>query len=160
MQISTPLQGQAVRLDDDGHVRRLQVGHRRVIIGEGLVGSRGDAVLLHQVFGEDLAALDDGRGLAGTEGGDAHLRQRVHHAQAQRIVGRNDDEVDRVVLRPGGDARHIGGLVGQALADGRHAAVAGGRVKLGDLRILRDFQGDGVLTATAANDKNVHNEPP
>ena len=87
---------------------------------------------------------------------DADLRQRIHHAQAQGIIGRDDHEVDGVVLRPGGDARHVRGLEGHALADRCHAAVAGGRVELGDRGILRNLQGDGVLTATAANDENFH----
>ena len=72
----------------------LDVVHDLGGVVEGLILRGGDAVLLHQVLGEDLAGLDAGRGLVRAEGRDADLCQRVHHAQCQRVVLRHHDVVE------------------------------------------------------------------
>ena len=81
---------EAVGLDHDGDGAALHVFERGVDVVEDLVGGGGDAVLLHEALGEDLAALYLGGALEGAEGGYAGLVERVHHAEAEGVVGRHD----------------------------------------------------------------------
>ena len=89
---------QTVGLDDDGRALRINIGAGSVRVGEELILCRGDAVLFHQVLGKCLARLDDGGLLVGAEAGNARLAQRVHRAEGQRIVRRDDGVVDPVRL--------------------------------------------------------------
>ena len=93
----TLAQSQTVRLDDNGvFVHLLDVGNCRMGIVKGLIAGSGNAVLLHQVLGKDLAALEDCRIGTGTKGGDTSLVERIHHAQYQRVIRRNHNKVDAV----------------------------------------------------------------
>ena len=89
---------QAVGLDDDGRALRLNIGAGGVRVGEELILCRGDAVFFHQILGKGLARLDDGGLFVGAEARDARLGQRVHRAEGQRIVRRDDGVVDPVRL--------------------------------------------------------------
>ena len=121
-------QGQTVRLHHDGGPLGAHIGQGGVHIGEGLVLGGGDVVLAHQLLGEGLAGLDDGRVGPGAEGGDARRLQGVHHAQGQGVVRGHHDEVHGVVLGPLHHALHIGGLDGHAGGHLGDAPVAGGAV--------------------------------
>ena len=147
---------QTIRLDDDGHIRRLQILDRRVIIVKRLIRRRRNAVLLHQVLREHLAALDDGGILSRAERGNPLLRQRIHHAEAQRVVRRDDDEIHLVLRRPADDAVHVRRLEGQAGRNLRDAAVAGRGVQRRHFRVFLDFQRDGVFASAAADDEYLH----
>ena len=111
---------QTVGLDDDGRALRLNIGAGGLHVGEELVLRRGDAVLFHQILGKGLARLDDGGLFVGAEARDARLGQRVHRAEGQRIVRRDDGVVDPVRFRKFD-------LRGDVLcADLRHADRVGG----------------------------------
>ena len=111
---------QTVGLDDDGRALRVNIGTGGVRVGEELILCRGDAVFFHQVLGKCLARLDDGGLLVGAEAGNARLAQRVHRAEGQRIVRRDDGVVDPVHFRKFD-------LRGDVLcADLRHADRVGG----------------------------------
>ena len=90
---------QTVGLDDDGRALRINIGAGSVRVGEELILCRGDAVFFHQILGKCLARLDDGGLLVGAEARDARLGQRVHRAEGQRIVRRDDGVVDPVHFR-------------------------------------------------------------
>ena len=111
---------QTVGLDDDGRALRINIGAGSVRVGEELILCRGDAVLFHQVLGKCLARLDDGGLLVGAEAGNARLAQRVHRAEGQRIVRRDNGVVDPVRL---GKLDLRGDVL---CADLRHADRVGG----------------------------------
>ena len=149
----TLAQSQTVRLDDD---RVLSLGpdvvHDLGRVVKRLIPGGGDAVFLHQVFGEDLGSLDAGRCLVRAKGRDADRRQRIDHAQSQRVVLR-DDDIIKLFLRCKRDhGVHIGGLDVLALGVIADAAVAGCAPDLAAVRALLQCLDDGVLTSAAAND--------
>ena len=111
---------QTVGLDDDGRALRINIGAGGVRVGEELILCRGDAVFFHQILGKCLARLDDGGLFVGAEARNARLGQRVHRAEGQRIVRRDDGVVDPVRFRKFD-------LRGDVLcADLRHADRVGG----------------------------------
>ena len=82
---------QSVRLDDRGIAVSLgDVSKCRLRVVEHLIRRAGNAEPLHQILGKHLAALDDGGSPVGAEGADALRLKRVHHAENQRIVGRDE----------------------------------------------------------------------
>ena len=111
---------QTVGLDDDGRALRVNIGAGGVRVGEELILCRGDAVFFHQILGKCLARLDDGGLFVGAEARDARLGQRVHRAEGQRIVRRDDGVVDPVRL---GKLDLRGDVL---CADLRHADRVGG----------------------------------
>ena len=150
-------QGQTVGLHHKAAFRLgVQVADRPVIIVEGFVSGGGNAVFLHQVLGEHLAALDDGGLLVGAEGGNARLPEHVHQPQAQRIIRGHHHIVHLLLLAEGGDARHIGGLEGHQFAQGGHAAVAGRGIELRDSGVFRNPGGNGMLASAAAHNEYLH----
>ena len=150
-------QRKAVRLDDKrvlpvgAHISR---GLARV--RKRLVGGRGDAVLLHQVFAEHLAAFQNGGGLVGAKGGNALFRQRVHHAQHQRVVRRDDHIIDALLHSKGHHARHVGGGDGHAHGVAGDTAVARRGIQRGAPRAFLQLADDSVLPPAPADNQNLH----
>ena len=152
----TLAQGQTVGLDDRGDGGGFQILEGGGHIVEHFIFRRGDAVLLHQILGEDLAALDDGGIGPGTEAGNALGFQSIHSTQHQRIVRSNDRIVDLVLhskFRDLGNVRCPDGHADRVPCD---AAVAGQGID--NLYGLIFFQllDDGVLTTAAADYKDFH----
>ena len=149
----TLAKSQTIRLDDD---RVLSLGpdvvHDLGRVVKRLIPGGGDAVFLHQVFGEDLGSLDAGRCLVRAKGRDADRRQRIDHAQSQRVVLRDDDVIELFLRRKRDHGVHIGGLDVLALGVIADAAVAGCAPDLAAVRALLQCLDDGVLTSAAAND--------
>ena len=145
-------QGKAVRLHHDGGPLRPDIGQGSIPIGESFVFGGGDVVLLHQLFGESLAGLNDSGVGPGAEGGDPRRLQGVHHAQGQGVVRGHHDEVHRVLLGPGHHGLHVRGLDGHALGHLGDAPVARGAVQLGHLGTLSQLPADGVLPPASADD--------
>ena len=147
-------QRQTVRLDDHRVLALgLDVVHDFGGVVEGLILSGRDAVLLHQVFGEDLGGLDAGSRLVRAEGRDADLRQRIHHAQCQRVVLRHHHIIELFLRRKGHHGLHIGGLDVLALGVVADAAVARRAPDLAAVRALLQRLDDGVLPPAAADDQ-------
>ncbi len=144
-------QGQAVSLDDRGNGSSVQIAKRRFQIGKNLVGRGGDAILLHKVLGENLAALDDGSIGSGAEAGNPRRLQSIHAAQHQRII-RCDHRVIHSIFpgKPDNGVNilcpdiHTGGIRG-------NTAIAGQGKYLRNLRILFQTLNDGMLPATTAD---------
>ena len=149
----TLAQSQTICLDDD---RILALGpdviHDLGRVIKRLIPGGGDAVFLHQVFGEDLGSLDAGRCLIRAESRDADRRQRIDHAQSQRVVLRDDDVIELFLRCKRDHGVHIGGLDVLALGVIADAAVAGCAPDLAAVRALLQCLDDGVLTSAAAND--------
>ena len=145
-------QGQAVRLDHRRDRRSLKVFQGLFRVSEDLVGRGGNAVFLHQVLGEDLAALDDGGVRAGTEAGDALLFQRVHTAQHQRIVRCDNSVIDLRAAGESDDAFDVRRLHVDADSVRRDTAVARQGVDRLHGGILLQFFDDRMLAAATADD--------
>ena len=146
-------QRKAVGLDDHRILALgLDVLHDLGGVVEGLILRGGDAVLLHQVFGEDLGGLDAGRSLVRAERRDADLCQSVHHAQCQRVVLRYHDIVELFRLCKTHHRLHIGGLNVDAVGVIADAAVAGRTPDFAAVGALLQCLDDGVLASAAAND--------
>ena len=153
-------QGQTVGLDHDGHFRRFQIlqGRRRIV--KALIGGGGDAVLLHQVLGKNLAALNLGRRGPGAEAGDAFFVQRVHRPQHQGVVRGHHGVVHLLLHGKSHNALDVLGPDGDALRIRGDAAVAGQGVDFGDFRVLFQLFDDGVFAAAAADHKKLHSLSP
>ena len=153
----TLAQGQTVRLDDNGvFVHLLDVGNCRMGIVKSLIAGSGNAVLLHQILGKDLAALEDCRIGTGAEGGNASLVKRIHHAQYQRVIRRNYDKVDSVIL---GEAHNTVDISGTALhTDGicRNTAVARQSIDRFRLGALLERPDNGMFPSAGTNYQNFH----
>lgn len=149
-------QGQAVGLDDDGGTLPADVFQRGLKGRKGVVLRGGNVIFCHQALGENLAGLNDRRVFSGAEGGDAPRLHGVHHAQGQRVIRGDHDEINLMLRRPIHHGRYIGGLNGDALGQGGDTAVARGTEEGFDLRAFGQGPDEGVLAAAAANDKNVH----
>ena len=89
------------------------------LLGLGAVGRdhelrRRDAVPRHELLGEDLAALELGRGLARTEDAQAPVLELVHDPQRERQLGSDDRQIDAEL---GGEPGQLVDLLGAV----RHA---------------------------------------
>ena len=146
----------AIRLDNDRRAVLLDVLNRvRRVLKNGIACGR-DIVFLHQILGKGLAALDDGSVLARTEGADACGLERVNHAECERIIRRDHDEVGLVLLGESHYAVDVGRLDGNALRLSGNAAVARGTPDVVHLGAFLQCMDDGVLTAAAADNQNFH----
>ena len=145
-------QGQTVGLDHDGEGGGAQIGKRLGRIVKDLIGGGGNVILVHQVLGKDLAALNPGGLGVGTEAGNSRLMEPVHTAQGQRIVGRDYGEVHGVgfgKVHNGVDV--LGTDLGNAHGVGSDAAVAGQSVDGLHSGIFPQFFDNGVFAASAAD---------
>ena len=105
-------------------------------LGENLIARGWDAVFLHQVFGEDLAAFDDGGFAAGTETGNSGVLQSINASEDKGIVRRYHSIVDLIGHGECDDGCDILGTDRHTLGILRNAAVAGKRKNLTDLRVF------------------------
>ena len=148
--------GQAVGLDHDRRALGLHMGMGRGSVREGGVGGGGDAVAHHEGLGKGLGAFQLGGGLGGAEDAQAVGAELVHHPCRQRAFGAYDREADLFLLGPGPQFGDIGQRqIVQAVGAGG-AAIARSHMHHLDLGRLRQLPGQGVFTATAANDENLH----
>ncbi len=85
---------QAIGLDDDGRFLLLDIFTGGLIIGEGSAAGAGNAVPLHQVFGEDLAPLYLGGGSGRTKDGHTGGLKAVDDAGGQRRLRADDRQVN------------------------------------------------------------------
>ncbi|MPM04506.1 hypothetical protein SDC9_50784 [bioreactor metagenome] len=132
-------QRRAVRLDDAGIRRLVQIGVSAFGAVEHFVIRRRDAEFMHERFGKALASLYFGGGFAGAETANALCAEPVANAQNQRVVRADDGEVDFVFHRERDDFVNLGSADGHALRVRLHAAVAGQRVNLIDARVFAQF---------------------
>ena len=134
------------------HVRK-----RRLKLGEAAITSCGDAVGLHELLAVRLAALKLRTLHIRAEDRHAGFAQHVGHARHQRRFRADDHQVDGVALHElqnglavlGVQARHV-------LRDGVRPAVARGRVQVVGTGGFRQGPRNGVLTAAAAQNQDVH----
>ena len=145
-------QRQAVGLDDGGDGGGVQISKGGGHVVEDLIPGGGDTVFLHEIFGEDLAALDDGSPGAGAEAGNFSCFQRVHAAQYQGIVRCDHGVIYLLFLREGDNLVDFRCADGDAHCVRRDAAVAGESENLRDRGILFQAFDDGVFPSAAAYD--------
>ena len=147
---------QAVGLDDDGRAVLVDEGVGRLGVGEGFIEGRGDAMALHEVLGKSLGAFQLRGLLRGAEDAQATGPELVHDTGGQRGLRANHRQHDLVGLGEIGQRLDVGdGHVDQARI-ARRAAIARGHIDLARLGRLSQLPGQGVFTATRANDEDVH----
>ena len=149
-------QGKSVRLDHGRDRRGFQVFKGFFRIRKNLVRRGGNTIFLHQVLGENLAAFNDGRVGAGAEAGNAFRLQSVHASQHQRIIRSNNRVINLRVPGEGHNPFNIRRLnihTGRVRGD---TAVARQGINRFNSRILFQLFDDGMFTAAAADNKQVH----
>ena len=149
--------GQSVVLDHPGGAEAIE---RRVEVGRGVddLAVRGaDAGRGHDVLGERLRPLDPG-GVGGrAEAGDPGRADGVGDTEHQRHLGADDDQVGAATSRASAttaspDATSTA-WVSAMLGD---PGVAGGTEQLGDRRVSREGQEQGVFTGSGTDDEYAH----
>lgn len=148
---------QAVGLDHNRRALFLQVGQRWLDLGEILVVGGRDLVTRQEILGEGLGAFQLGRALGWAEAVQAAAAEQVDHTDNQRCFRADDGQVD-VFLGEVGQLLQGAHVDGDVLALGFNGGtgVARGNEDFLDAWVLGDFPGQGVLTATAADDQNFH----
>ncbi|MNR16527.1 hypothetical protein D3C85_1331350 [compost metagenome] len=110
-----------------------------------------------EVLGEGLGAFQLGSAGCWTEAVQATGAEQVDHASHQRDF-RPDDGQGDILLGKVGQLLKRQDVNGDVLALGLNGrtGVARGNENFLHARILSHFPGQGVFTATAANDQNIH----
>ena len=148
--------GQTVVLDDPGRAEPVECGVEpgRVVDDLGMGGR--DPRGLHDVLGEGLRPLDL-RGLGTrTEGRDAGRAQGVGDPEDQGHLGTDDHEVGADLACQRDDRVAGDGVDGMVRGDRRGAGVARGDVQVGDRRIVRQTDEEGMFAAARADHEYAH----
>ena len=145
-------QCQAVCLDNGRDRSSLQICQRFFHIIKGLVACGRNAVFLHQIFGKDFAAFDDGCIGPRAETRNADRLERIHASEYQWIIRCDDSIVDLFFAGKLCDAVDVFRVDRDALCVTRDAAVSRNGKDFRDLRVFFDLLDNGVFAAAAAND--------
>ena len=117
-------QRQAICLDDQRNFCRFDILQRLLCVRKSLILRCGDVVFLHQLFGERLAGLDNGRIFLWPKSPDALFFQRIHHAHGQRIIRRHYHQIHLLPLRKSHHIFNIRRRNIHTSCDLRNAAIA------------------------------------
>ena len=120
-------------------------------IGKDLIFCGRDAVFLHEILREHLAALNDRGSLGGTEDLEAVFTHQIRHAEHQRIIRRNENPINSELFGKRKHAVQISCLHRKTLGIFCNAAVARCTVESGDQRGFAELHNNGVLSAAAAD---------
>ena len=145
-----------IRLDDGRITCFFQVGKRSLRFGEHLISRRGNAITLHQGFGEHLATFDLRCLCVRPKAGDAKRVKPVHCAHRKRVIRRDNGKIHRLFLCKCRDFVNFLCADGYAYRIRRNAAVSRQRIDRFYLRILFDCFYDSVLAPAAADDHDFH----
>ena len=127
-----------------------QVGERFFRIVKDLIGGSRNAVFLHQILGEGLAALDDRRIGRRSKDTEPLGFKRVDNSRAERIVHTADSQIDLVVSSKSGQCVKIHSTDRNALRNLCNACVSGGTIKRFHLRASSKRLRDRMLSAASA----------
>ncbi len=149
--------GQAVGLDHDRCAFFTQIGQGRLDLGEVPVIGGRDLVAGQEILGESLGAFQLGGTGGWPEAVQATGTEQVDDTGYQWHFRADDGQGD-VFLGKVGKLLQRQDVDGDVLAFGFDggAGVAGGNEDFLDTRVLRHFPGQGMFTATAADDQNIH----
>ena len=148
---------QAIGLDHDRCAFLTQVSQGRFDLGEVLVIGRRDLVASQEVLGEGFRAFQLGGASGRAEAIQATAAEQINNTCYQWHF-RADDGQGNILLGKIGQllqGQHVDGDVFALGFDGG-AGVAGGHEDFLHAWVLGYFPGQGVFTATAANDQNIH----
>src|SRR5471030_37545 len=149
--------GQAIGLNHDRCAFLTQVSQGRLDLGKVLVVGSRDLVASQEVLGERFRTFQLSSASGRTEAIEAARAEQIDDAGNQWHF-RTDDGQGNVFLgeiRKLLEGEHVDGDV-LALGFNGGAGVARSNENLLHARILSHFPGQGVFTATAANDQNIH----
>ena len=93
---NTLAERKSVRLDNRRESRGFKIVRRRFGSIKNLVACGGNIIFFHQVFGENLTALDRRRLCLGTEARNTDFVQSVNGSENKRIVGSYNSIIDLV----------------------------------------------------------------
>ena len=127
-------------------------GRARIV--EGPEARARDPVPREELLGEDLRALQRGRGARWAEDRAAAGLEEIGQAEGERRFRANHRQIDALPIGEIGDRRDVVGPDGHALGDARDAGVARRRVERPEPGALRELPGEGVLAAAAADEEN------
>ncbi len=148
--------GEAVVLDDVGRAEGVE-GSTHLVRRAAHVGlGGGDAGDRHHVLGEGLGALELRGGTRRTEAADAAVTYGVGDPGDQRGLGADDDEVGADLLGQGGHGVAVELVDVVQRGAGRDAGVAGCGVDLLDVGVAGEAERECVLTASGADDEDLH----
>ena len=155
--------GEPARLDDGHGIERGEMRTCGLGVGEGLGRAGRDAVLQQKRLAMRLRTLQ----LCGTSGRterrDTGGLAGVDESVDEGILGTDDHEAHLVLPCGGDDALDVGGLHVQVATTrlDRSTGIARCEQDLVDLRRLCERPGEGVLSATTADDQNgvTHQSP-
>ena len=145
--------GQSIGFHHDGGTVLLEILQCGRSIGEDRgIGGR-QTVTVHEVLGEGLGALELSGFLIRADDAQTALAEGVHDAFAEQCFGTDHGEADVVVLRElrqslRGVFRH-----GNSAGD---SGIAGSPIEFVRQGALHHLPRQGVLAATAANQKDIH----
>ena len=151
---------QSVSLDNRGNGRGFEIFQCRLHIVEHFVCRGGNVVFLHQILGKDLAALNDSRIGTGTKARNSLFFQSINRSEHQRVVGCNNRIVDSVGSSKFDDFCNILCTDIHTRSIFCHTTVAGECVNFGNVFIFFEFFDDGVLSAAATDNHNLHQYSP
>ena len=147
-----------VRFQNDGKIlRALEICARFTVVIENFVLRRGYAVTHHKRFRKRFAAFYYSGVLSGAESLDAFGFEHVHKPRRQRIVGRDEYEINRVFFGVSDDFFEFRSLYRHDLRYLRYAGVAGRAVQLVHERAFLQFSAYRVLPSAGAYYENFHN---
>ena len=147
---------QPVRLDYQRKRALLDVVERQRIVGKVLVVGGRYAVAAHEILGVHLAALQPCRRLFRSERAHAVVVQFVHEPQIQRVVGRDDNQLDAAREHRFLDFLEVGRTAADANRVLGNTRVSGQAVDLAYLFALFQFFDDCVFSSAAADYQNFH----
>ncbi len=127
-------------------------------VGEAFSGGRRETILEQKILGEDLAALQLGSGLIGTEDGQSGLFKFIDHACAKRRFRADNRQVRFFGLGPDEQTVDIADVEGKIRAQERSSGVAGRGIELERGIVLLETPGDGVLATAGPDKKDLHGD--
>ena len=149
---------QTVCLDDNRCSLLAHVGFGCGNVSEVLVGGGGNTVPGQKVLTERLGTLKLGCALGWAKYGQSSSNKLVNHTGNQGSFRANDGQVDLFLLGKGdqlGDCQHVNIDVAD-LVLACTSGIAGGHVHMGDVIVLGNLPGQGMLSPTIADDQHFH----
>src|SRR5262249_52111106 len=111
---------------------------------------------LEELLREDLRAFDPRPRGPGAEDEEVRGAQLVGEAEAERLLGADDDEVDGLALRELDEGRDVVRRDGDVRRVLRGAGISRSAQELRSERGLGELPDQRVLAASAADDENFH----
>ena len=118
--------------------------------------SGGNARVVHDLFREQLRALDLRGACAWPEDGYARVSQLVGDTRDERCLRPHHNEIDLERRREGEQPFGVLGADGMAATESGDAGVAGRRMELVEARRLAQLPGERMLACARTDEEDLH----